>query len=75
MSALGTHHTADGSGTGSDMEHLDLGISTSSTSSNSLQRLERLVCREHSLPRFCFHLFYFILISLIFLFTFSLIFS
>ena len=45
------------------MEHMDLSISTSSTSSNSFQRLERLVWGEHSLPNFLFSffLFYFIL--------------
>ena len=32
------HGTTDGSGVGSDMEHLDLSNPTSSTSSNSLQR-------------------------------------
>ena len=52
---------------GSDMEHLDLGISTSSTSSSSLQRLEELVLGGGGggsvSPTFCFHfiLFYFIL--------------
>ena len=35
--------TADGLGVGSDSEHLDLSISTCSTSFNSLQRLEKLV--------------------------------
>ena len=81
LAALTPHGTADGSGAGSDMEHLDLGISASSTSSSSLQRLERLVWGEHSLPHFLFSfflfyviLFYFILISLIVLFRFSLIF-
>ena len=55
------HDTLDGSGAGSDMEHLDLGISTSSTSSNSLQRLEELVLGGLSLPQFFFHFSYFIL--------------
>ena len=32
------HGILDGSGAGSDMGHLDLSISTSSTSSNNLQR-------------------------------------
>ena len=42
----------DGSGAGSDLEHPNLGISTSSTSSNSLQRPKKLVWGEHSLPHF-----------------------
>ena len=40
---LTPHGIADGLGAGSDMEHLDLGISASSTSFSSLQRLKRLV--------------------------------
>ena len=79
---LTLHAIADSSGAGSNMEHLDFGISTSSTNWSSLQRLERLVWGEHSLPHFLFSffllyiiLFYFILISLIFLPRFSLIFS
>ena len=73
----------DGSGVGSDMEHLDLGISASSNSSSSLQRLKELVWGEHNLPHFLFSsflilsyfiLFYFDLILLIFLLRFSLFF-
>ena len=65
---LAAAHTAwhrDGSGAGSDMEHLDLSNSISSISSNSLQRLERLVLGGGSVsPTFCFNfpaLLYFIL--------------
>ena len=51
----------------------------SSNSSSSLQRLKELVWGEHSLPHFLFSsflfLFYFILISLIFLLRFSLFFK
>ena len=42
----------DGSGVGLDLEHPNLGISTSSTSSNTLQRPKKLVWGEHSLPHF-----------------------
>ena len=63
------HGTTDGSGAGSDMEHLDLSNSTSSTSSNNLQRVEKLVLGGGGgggggslvSPTFFFHLFYFIL--------------
>ena len=37
------HGTADGLGAGSDLGHIDLSNSTSSTSFNILQRLEKLV--------------------------------
>ena len=43
LAELKLYGTADGLGAGSDLEHLDLSNSTSSTSSNSLQRLEKLV--------------------------------
>ena len=36
------HGIVDGSGAGSDMGHLDLSISTSSTSSNNLQRPKKI---------------------------------
>ena len=55
------HGTTNGSGACSDMEHLDLGIFASSTSSSSLQRLERLVWGSIVSPTFCFYSFYFIL--------------
>ena len=66
---------------GSNLEHLDLINYTSSTSFDSLQRLEKLVFRGGgglSLSHFCFDffgviLFYFILIYLVFLFRFPLI--
>ena len=48
------HGIMDGSSAGSDMEHLDLSIPTNSTSSSSLQRVEKLVWGEHSLPYFLF---------------------
>ena len=59
------HGIADGFGAGSDLEHLNLNNSTSSTSSNNLQRLEKLVWGDSVSPTFCFDfffvLFYFIL--------------
>ena len=51
------HGIVDGLGAGSDMEHLDLGISASSNSSSSLQRLKELVWGEHNLPHFLFSSF------------------
>ena len=65
------HGIVDGSGAGSDMEHLDLSISTSSTSSNSLQRPKKLVWGEHSLlPLF---VFIFVVLSYFILFYFDLV--
>ena len=69
----------NGSGAGSDLEHLNLSISISSTCFSGLQRLEKLVLGGGSIsPTFCFNfpaLLYFILVYLIFLFRFSLIFK
>ena len=78
---LTLHDIADGSGVGSEMEHLDLSNSTSSTSSSSLQRLEELVLGWGGgggglvSPTFFFHfiLFYFDFFNLFLIF--SLIFS
>ena len=62
---LTSHGTADGSGAGSGLEHLDLSIPTSSTSSNSLQRPKKTVLGGAQSPLLfvlIFHvLFYFIL--------------
>ena len=54
---LTLHDIAYGSGAGSDMEHLDLDISASSTSWSSHQRLERLVWGKHSITHFLFSFF------------------
>ena len=53
------HGIVDGLGAGLDMEHLDLSISISSTSSNSLQRPKKFVWGEYSLSHF------FVLISVV----------
>ena len=60
------HGTVDGryqNHLGSDLEHLYLSDYTSSTSSNSLQRLKKLIWGDSVSPTFCFDffLFYFIL--------------
>ena len=69
----------DGSGVGSDLEHPNLGISTSSTSYNSLQRPKKNGLGGAQPPPLfslifvvlsCFILFYFILISLMFFLDF-----
>ena len=65
---LTLHGIADGLGAGSDMEHLDFGISASFTSCSSLQRLDRLVWGEHSLPHFLFS--FFLLYVILFNFNF-----
>ena len=79
---LTLHGIADGSDASSDMEHLVLSNSISSTSSNNLQRLEKLVLGEAQYPPLFvlifllyFILSYFIFVYLIFLFKFSLIFK
>ena len=60
LAALMLHGPVDGSYQNrldSDLEHLDLSNSTSSTSSNSFQRLEKLVWRGSVSPTFCFDFF------------------
>ena len=77
------HGTADGSSAGSNLEHLNLSISTSSTSFSSRQRLEKLVLGEGSVSPTFVLIFLFILFYLIlfyfdlfnFIFIFSLILS